>query len=100
MKDKQKYAVIVAGGSGKRMENDIPKQFIEVVGKPILMHTIKQFYNTDSRVQIIVVLPENQHKLWHELVDKYNFTIKHKVTKGGAERFYSVRNGLKMTTQN
>jgi len=100
MKDKQKYAVIVAGGSGKRMGNDIPKQFIEVAGKPILMHTINQFYNNDNEVQIICVLPTNQHKLWYELVDRYNFTIKHQVTKGGAERFYSVINGLKMITQN
>lgn len=97
---KQKYAIIVAGGSGKRMGKDIPKQFIEVTGKPILMHTIKRFVEADSTIQLILVLPDNQHKYWNELVKKYNFTIKHKLAKGGVERFHSVLNGLQFVPQN
>lgn len=91
---KQRYAIIVAGGSGKRMGKDIPKQFIEVAGKPILMHTIKRFVEADTTIQLILVLPDNQHEYWNELIKKYNFTIKHKLTRGGDERFYSVLNGL------
>jgi len=94
MVTKQKYAIIVAGGSGKRMGNEIPKQFIEVAGKPILMHTITCFYNYDITIKFIIVLPESQHEYWNELIQKYNFTIKHTVTKGGVERFFSVQKGL------
>ena len=64
MTTKQKYVIIVAGGSGKRMGSDIPKQFIEVARLPILMHTINRFYNFDASIKIIVVLPESQHKYW------------------------------------
>ncbi len=96
----QKYAIIVAGGSGKRMDSNIPKQFIEVAGKPILMHTIERFFEADPLMQFIVVLPENQHVYWNELLHKYNFTIKHKLAKGGAERFYSVLNGLQLVPPN
>ncbi len=91
---KQKYAIIVAGGSGKRMGSEIPKQFIEVAGKPILMHTIEAFYNTDSTIKFIVVLPEDQHAYWSQLIEKYNFKIDHIIAKGGNERFFSVKNGL------
>ena len=91
---KQRYAIIVAGGSGKRMQKDIPKQFIVVAGKPILMHTIERFAEVDSTIQIVLVLPDDQHEYWNGLVNKFNFPIKHKLAKGGEERFYSVLNGL------
>jgi len=91
---KQKYVIIVAGGSGKRMGNEIPKQFIEIAGKPILMHTLISFYDYDTTIKFIVVLPESQHAYWNELIQKYNFTIQHIVTKGGVERFFSVLKGL------
>lgn len=100
MKDKQKYVIMVAGGSGKRMGREIPKQFIEIAGKPILMHTLQRFYDTDASIVLIVILPESQHQKWNELIEKFNFTIKHLVTKGGAERFYSVLNGLKKIKPN
>lgn len=100
MSFKQKYAIIVAGGSGKRMGNEIPKQFIEVAGKPILMHTLQRFYEYDANIKIIVVLPESQHKYWNDLILKYNFTISHKVTKGGVERFFSVLKGVALISEN
>ena len=100
MNSKQKYAIIVAGGSGKRMGNELPKQFIEVAGKPILMHTLMRFYEFDANTKIIVVLPESQHSYWNELGLKYNFSIKHAVTKGGVERFFSVLNGLELIPKN
>ncbi len=86
--------IIVAGGSGSRMNAGIPKQFIELAGKPILMHTIEKFYSANLSVKIIVVLPENEVEKWKELCAKNNFKIKHEVVAGGETRFHSVKNGL------
>lgn len=88
------YVVIVAGGSGKRMGAEIPKQFLELAGKPVLMHTIERFKAFDEAIEIITVLPENQLRHWCELQNKYSFTIPQTLVKGGSNRFYSVRNGL------
>lgn len=94
MQDQQKYVIIVAGGSGKRMGSELPKQFIVVAGKPILMHTIHCFHSYDSSMQIILVLPKDQHHYWNELISQYHFTVAHQVVSGGKERFNSVKNGL------
>jgi len=88
------YALIVAGGTGERMKSEIPKQFIEIAGKPILMHTIEKFRAFDGSIGIITVLPENQLRFWNELQKKYSFTVPHTLVKGGKTRFNSVRNGL------
>jgi 2-C-methyl-D-erythritol 4-phosphate cytidylyltransferase len=89
------YAVIVAGGSGKRMGAEIPKQFLELAGKPVLMHTIERFKTFNDAIEIITVLPENQLRFWIDLQKKHSFTVPHTLVKGGSVRFYSVRNGLK-----
>jgi 2-C-methyl-D-erythritol 4-phosphate cytidylyltransferase len=89
------YAVIVAGGSGKRMGAEIPKQFLELVGRPVLMHTIERFKSFNDAIEIITVLPENQLRFWIDLQKKYSFTVPHTLVKGGSVRFFSVRNGLK-----
>ena len=89
------YAVIVAGGSGKRMGADIPKQFLELSGRPVLMHTIERFKSFNHSIEIITVLPENQLRFWIDLQKKHSFTVQHTLVKGGSNRFYSVRNGLK-----
>jgi 2-C-methyl-D-erythritol 4-phosphate cytidylyltransferase len=88
------YAIIVAGGSGSRMQHDVPKQFIEVAGKPVLMHTIHQFYKYNPEVRLIVVLPKEQLEVWRELCKQYEFGIFHMAVPGGATRFGSVKNGL------
>ncbi|MGB4292045.1 MAG: 2-C-methyl-D-erythritol 4-phosphate cytidylyltransferase [Bacteroidales bacterium] len=88
------YALIVAGGSGKRMGIDTPKQFLELAGKPVLMHTIERFRKFNSSIEIITVLPENQLRFWNELLKKYSFDIPHTLVKGGKHRFISVKNGL------
>ncbi|MFD2513828.1 2-C-methyl-D-erythritol 4-phosphate cytidylyltransferase [Pontibacter locisalis] len=88
------YAIIVAGGSGTRMQHSLPKQFIEVAGKPILMHTIEQFYRYNPAVRLIVVLPQEQITTWRELCRKYTFKLFHMTVAGGATRFGSVKNGL------
>lgn len=88
------YVIIVAGGKGLRMGNDIPKQFLPVAGKPILMHTIERFHQYDGSLKIILVLPETQQTYWNELCKKYNFDIDHTVVNGGDTRFQSSKNGL------
>jgi 2-C-methyl-D-erythritol 4-phosphate cytidylyltransferase len=88
------YVVIVAGGSGKRMGAEIPKQFLELAGRPVLMHTIERFKTFNESIEIITVLPENQLRFWIDLQKKYSFTIPHTLVKGGSTRFLSVKNGL------
>jgi 2-C-methyl-D-erythritol 4-phosphate cytidylyltransferase len=91
----KKYAIIVAGGSGSRMKSDIPKQFIEVGGLPILMHTLKQFKEADAEIELILVLPESQFEYWNMLCKKYS-TAPHQLVKGGKTRFQSGLNGLQV----
>jgi 2-C-methyl-D-erythritol 4-phosphate cytidylyltransferase len=90
----KKYAIIVAGGSGSRMKSDVPKQFIEVGGLPILMHTLQRFKEADAEIEIILVLPESQFDYWKELCQKYK-TVPHQLVAGGNTRFQSGLNGLK-----
>jgi 2-C-methyl-D-erythritol 4-phosphate cytidylyltransferase len=89
-----RFAVIVAGGSGSRMGSDTPKQFLPIGNAPILMHTIKRFFTSNELVNIILVLPEEQMDRWHQLCEKYSFSIPHLIVAGGKNRFQSVRNGL------
>ncbi len=88
------YVIIVAGGKGLRMGNDIPKQFLPVAGKPILMHTIERFHEYDENLKVILVLPESQQAYWKELCETYHFGISHTVVNGGDTRFQSSKNGL------
>ena len=88
------YAIIVAGGSGQRMKSSVPKQFTELNGKPILMHTLEKFYCAKSSIEIILVLPKSNHNTWNTLCDKHRFTIPHQICEGGTSRFQSVKNGL------
>ena len=92
---KQKIAIIVAGGKGERMNADIPKQFLEIKGLPILMHTLEVFHRFDTAMQLILVLPTVQIEFWKNLCKKHNFSLPHQVVEGGSARFYSVKNGLK-----
>ncbi len=88
------FVIIVAGGSGSRMNNVVPKQFLLLNGRPVLMHTIEKFYNTIPDIHIIVVLAEEYNEQWADLCCQYNFTIKHELAPGGETRFHSVKNGL------
>jgi 2-C-methyl-D-erythritol 4-phosphate cytidylyltransferase len=89
------FVVIVAGGSGKRMGAEIPKQFLELAGRPVLMHTIERFKSFSDAIEIITVLPENQLRHWLDLQKIHSFTVPQTLVKGGSHRFFSVRNGLK-----
>lgn len=89
------YAIIVAGGKGNRMNQTIAKQFLELDGKPVLMHTLEAFHRCVLNPEIILVLNIHQHQYWEELCVNHNFKIPHQVIKGGTERFDSVKNGIK-----
>ena len=88
------YVIIVAGGKGLRMGSDIPKQFLPIGGKPVLMRTIERFRAYSKDLQIILVLPEAQQDYWQGLCKEYNFKVDYQLANGGQTRFHSVQNGL------
>ena len=88
------YALIVAGGKGTRIKSSLPKQFIELHGKPILLHTVEAFIRYSSNVKIVLVLPEDDFGIWNSICQKFNFTFPIALQKGGETRFQSVKNGL------
>ncbi len=90
----KKFALIVAGGSGLRMGKEVPKQFLVLAGKPLLMHTIETFFTYDPDVEVILVLPASQFAFWDNLCEQYQFHYPVRIVPGGPFRFYSVKNGL------
>ena len=88
------YIIVVAGGKGLRMGSDIPKQFLPIGGKPVLMRTLERFREYSDDLQIILVLPEAQQEYWQELCKKYDFKVEYLLANGGQTRFHSVQNGL------
>jgi len=90
----EKFALIVAGGSGSRMKKDIPKQFLDLAGEPVLMRTMERFAESDPSISLVVVLPASFVSFWKDLCRKYGFRLAHNLVEGGSSRFQSVRNGL------
>ena len=88
------YIIIVAGGKGLRMGSDIPKQFLPIGRKPVLMRTLERFREYSPTLQIILVLPKAQQDYWHQLCKDYNFEVEYVLADGGETRFQSVQNGL------
>ena len=88
------YIIIVAGGKGLRMGTDIPKQFLPIGGKPVLMRTLERFREYSKELQMILVLPKAQQDYWHQLCEEYHFSVKYMLADGGETRFHSVQNGL------
>jgi len=94
----KEYALIVAGGKGTRIKSALPKQFIEINGKPILLHTLEAFYRYSEKISVVLVLPEDDFGLWKKICKKFNFNKPLLLQKGGETRFQSVRNGLDQMT--
>lgn len=94
------YIIVVAGGKGLRMGSDIPKQFLPIGGKPVLMRTLERFREYSEDLQIILVLPEAQQEYWQELCKKYDFKVEYLLANGGQTRFHSVQNGLALVPDN
>ncbi len=95
----KRYVIIVAGGNGSRMNTPIPKQFLRLDGRPILMHTIDKFNETDSAIEVIIVIPAEQVSLWDSLCTEHNFHKTLKIAFSGESRFHSVKNGLELITE-
>ena len=93
------YAILVAGGSGSRMQSMVAKQFLLLNGKPVIMHTIEAFSRCGLSPKILVVLNKHQRFYWAELCNIHHFKIKHTVIEGGEQRFHSVKNGLDAITE-
>ena len=92
--------LIVAGGRGTRMGSPQPKQFLQLAGRPVLMHTLEAFDRWDASARLIVVLPEDQIDTWKRLCEAHVFGRIHRVVAGGETRFHSVRNGLGAVASN
>jgi len=99
-KASKRYAIIVAGGSGSRMQSAVPKQFLLLKGLPVLMHTMQAFYNTESHPHLILALPESFHNYWKQLCTNHQFAIPHRLVAGGDSRFQSVKNALSLVPAN
>ncbi len=95
----KEYALIVAGGKGTRIKSKLPKQFLELCGLPILMHTINAFYRYSKTISVILILPEDDFQIWEELGIKHQFTHPVLLQHGGETRFQSVKNGLDKITE-
>ena len=91
-----RYAILVAGGKGLRMGSDIPKQFLPLRGRPVLMHTIDVFRRTYPDIHIILVLPREQQDYWRQLCGQHDYDVELCVADGGETRFHSVHNGLSL----
>lgn len=91
-----RYVIIVAGGQGSRMKSQVPKQFLLLAHKPILFYTLNRFYQLDSEIQIILVLPEAHFSTWKNLQKEHQIEIPHQLVAGGQTRFQSVKNGLSL----
>lgn len=90
----ERYAILVAGGQGLRMGGNVPKQFLPLNGRPVLMHTIDRFCDTFPDIRIIIVLPQGQHSHWDTLCREHGLEGEFVTVAGGETRFHSVRNGL------
>ncbi|UIR57024.1 2-C-methyl-D-erythritol 4-phosphate cytidylyltransferase [Sphingobacterium sp. SRCM116780] len=90
----QNFVLIVAAGKGSRMQSDLPKQYLLLHNKPVLMHTIEQFYASKTQPQIIVALHPEMEGFWESLCQEYQFHIPHAITYGGSSRFQTVKKGI------
>ena len=95
----KKHIIIVAGGKGLRMGGDIPKQFLPICGKPVLMRTLEAFHAYDASMHLILVLPVSQQAYWKQLCEEYQFELVHEIADGGETRFHSVKNGLALVKE-
>lgn len=78
----KRYVVIVAGGKGTRMGADVPKQFLPIGGRPVLMRTLERFHEFDPEMHLVVVLPADQQDYWRALCERYHFDLPHALATG------------------
>jgi 2-C-methyl-D-erythritol 4-phosphate cytidylyltransferase len=92
----KRYVIIVAAGKGSRMQSVVPKQFLRLYGKPVVLHSISAFAEFDPNITVILVLPADQFTQWEKIEQEYNIPVKVIITAGGETRFQSVKNGLSL----
>jgi 2-C-methyl-D-erythritol 4-phosphate cytidylyltransferase len=90
--------IITAGGIGKRMESELPKQFLRLGDKPVLLHTLERFFAFDPTAQLLLTLPKDWLSYWQTILAEYNIQIPHELVDGGLERFHSIQNALEKCT--
>lgn len=95
---KTRSIIITAGGIGKRMGTDQPKQFLELLGRPVLMHTLERLYHFSPESQLVLTLPEQYIEDWKALCVQYGCQILHEIVAGGQERYHSIQNALAVCT--
>ena len=91
---RKRFLIVTAGGIGTRMGGSVPKQFLELEGKPILRITLEKFLEADPDIQIVTTLPEAHVVPWRQYCLKENFNCRQRLVKGGFTRFHSVKNAL------
>lgn len=94
----EEHVIIVAGGTGSRMKNKLPKQFIVLNGKPIILHTINRFLSYNKQINIVIALQRQYFEYWKNLCKTYNFERKHQVVEAGEERYFTVKNALEVVS--
>ena len=92
----KRAVVIVAGGQGHRMGGEIPKQYQELEGKPIIIHTLQQFYRFDPLMDVVVVMAQKHRNLWNAMATHHAEISRVKLAIGGVTRFHSVQNGIQL----
>lgn len=90
----EKYILLLAAGKSTRFNTDLPKQFMPINDRPLLLHTFDAFLKTNNHYHFVLVLSESIVEYWHELCIRYRFKTTHQVVVGGTTRFLSVKNGL------
>ncbi len=93
----KKYAIIVAGGTGTRMSGEVPKQFMLLSGKPVILHSIEAFYSYDPLLKLILVIHPEYFSYWEQLCGEFGISIPFQLAPGDTTRFGSVKNGLELT---
>ena len=88
--------VIVAGGTGRRMESEIPKQYMELNGKPVILHTLEKFFQFDPDIKVVLVMANDHYKFWNEIPLSHEYGSRVEIVPGGKSRFDSVKNGLSL----
>lgn len=92
----KKTVIVVAGGLGTRMQSSVPKQFISLAGKPVLLHTLEVFRKYDPKIRLVVVLPESYIDYWKGYCNTHGYDSGDAWVPGGRERFFSIKNALEI----
>jgi 2-C-methyl-D-erythritol 4-phosphate cytidylyltransferase len=91
--------IIVAGGSGTRMGTSVPKQFLEINNKPVIIHTIEKFYFFDRNIHLILVISSGHRSIWDQISRNFSIPLRYEIAIGGQTRYHSVKNGLNLVKE-